>query len=238
MSFTIEHWDNESYAILLAHLKEISDKKYRDFHSRLVPNKENILGVRLPQIQATAKEIVKGNWREFLSIAGDNLYEEVMLQGLVIGLVKTDIDEVIKFTTNFIPKIDNWAVCDSFCTGLKITKKNPEKMFEFICGYLSSDREYNLRFASVMLLCFYINDEYIDRVLKIYDNIHHDGYYVKMAVAWGLSVGVVKCSGVTIKYLQSQNQIDKFTYNKAIQKAIESYRVPDETKTLLRGIKQ
>ncbi len=238
MSFTIEYWNEDNYDRLLSHLKEISDEKYRDFHSGLVPNKENILGVRLPLIQSTAKEITKGNWHEFLAIAKDNLYEEVMLQGLVIGFSKADIDEVLSLATDFIPKIDNWAVCDSFCAGLKMTKKNQVKMFEFISGFLSSDKEYDLRFASVMLLDFYINDEYIDRVLKIYDRIDHDGYYVKMAVAWGISVCVVKCPEPTIKYLQSKNQLDKFTYNKAIQKAIESFRVNNDTKALLKSMKR
>lgn len=236
--FTLDKWDEENYKLLISHLNEIADKKYRKFHSGLVPNKENILGVRLPQLKAIAKEIAKGNYKEYLDVCGDTLYEEVMLQGLVIGFAKADIDEVLDLVNDFVPKIDNWAVCDSFCSGLKITKKNLEKMFDFIYSYLSSDREYDLRFACVMLLDFYINDEYIDRVIKIYDNIKHDGYYVKMAVAWGLSVCIVKCSEATIKYLQSDTELDKFTYNKAIQKAIESFRVPTETKEFLRSLKK
>ncbi|MEG0692377.1 MAG: DNA alkylation repair protein, partial [Oscillospiraceae bacterium] len=179
MSFIIEHWDEQNYKRLLSHLKGSSNEKYCKFHSGLVPNKENILGVSQPIMQGIAKEIVKGNWREFLAISKDTLYEEVMLQGLVIGFAKTDIDEILELVTGFIPKIDNWAVCDSFCTGLKITKKNPEKMFEFISRYFNSNNEFDLRFAAVMLLDFYINEEYIERVLNIYDSIHHDGYYVK-----------------------------------------------------------
>ena len=238
MNFNLEHFDHLTYHTLLEHIHEMSDEKYKKFQSGLIPNKENIIGVRLPLLKSVAKEISKGNWQEFLEVASDEFYEEVMIQALVIGFAHMEIEQRLKEIALFVPKIDNWAICDSFCANLKTTNTHKAELFEFIKTYLSSDKEYELRFVAVMLLDFYIEEAYIGQVLTLYDNMKHEGYYLKMAVAWGLSICIVKFPKDTIYYLQSNNQLDKFTFNKAIQKAIESYRVADETKSFLRSMKR
>lgn len=217
-------------------LEDLAEEKYRIFTSSLTPGKDNILGVRIPILRKLATELSKGNWREYLKEAKDDSMEEVMLQGMVIGKCKADIEEVLQLTEGYIPKIDCWSVCDSFCCGLKITKKNEKRVWEFIEPYLRSDKEYEIRFGVVMML-HYLTPEYAPLAFEHFDRIKHEGYYVKMAVAWVLSMYYVNLPELTMEYLK-HNDLDDFTYNKALQKITESLRVDQEMKVLIRSMKR
>lgn len=234
---TSENGDKTLENTIREHLFQLADEKYREFQKRLCPGKDNILGVRLPLLRNLAKQIAKSDWKVYMKEAKDEYYEEVMLQGLVIGYVKADIEEILNLAMDFIPKIDNWAVCDSFCTGLKFTKKNKERVLKYIKSYLSAEKEFEVRFGVVMLLEFYIEDSYIDKVLLLLDEVKHEGYYVKMAVAWAISICYIKFPEKTMKYLKN-NSLDDFTYNKALQKITESLRVDREIKILIRSMKR
>ena len=96
-------------------LFELSDDKFKTFHSRLCPNTDNIIGVRLPLLRQLAKEIAKGDWRNFLSNSKEEYYEEILINGLVIAYAKCDVEERLNYIESFVPKIDDWAICDSFC---------------------------------------------------------------------------------------------------------------------------
>ena len=218
-------------------LFEMQDLKYKEFHSGLCPNTDNIIGVRTPKLREFSKEIAKGDIDIYLENAKDDYYEEILLQGMVIGLIKNDFEKVCYYLKNFIPKIYNWAVCDMTVAGLKITKKHMKEMLEFLKPYLKSKEEFELRFAIVMLLDFYITDDYIDMVLKEMDKIKHEGYYVKMAVAWTISVAFIKYPEKTMKLLK-ENKLDDFTYNKSLQKIIESYRIEEKTKEKIKSMKR
>lgn len=219
-------------------LIELSEEKYRKFSSSLIPNIDNVLGVRLPVLRKLAKEIYKSdNWQDFLNQKQSDYMEEVMLQGMIIGLVKDEPQNILNYIKDFVPKINNWAVCDSFCTGLKFTNTNKALVWDFLQMYFQSDKEYELRFGIVMLLSYFIEDFYIDKVLKILDKVNHEGYYVKMAVAWAVSICYIKFSEKTQKYLHVSN-LDNWTYNKSIQKIIESYRIDKQTKELLKKMKR
>lgn len=216
---------------------ELRDDEYQKFHSNLLPGIDHIIGVRLPNLRQLAKELAKGNWQGYLKEAQDDYYEEIMLQGLVISYAKGDFDEILPYIKDFVPKINNWAVCDCYANSLKITNKHMERVWEFLQPYLHSQEEYELRFGIVMLLSFYIKDDYIDRVLLLCDNAKHEGYYVKMAVAWTISICFIKYPEKTMAYLMN-NTLDTFTYNKALQKITESFRVAKPTKDLIRAMKR
>ena len=215
----------------------MQDLKYKEFHGSLCPDMDNIIGVRIPKLREYAKELYKSNKLEDIKI-GDKYYEELVIQGMLIGFqTKAPIEEVIKQVKEFVPKINSWAVCDTFCAGLKITKKYQTEMFKIIKEYLKSKQEYEVRFAIVMLLDYYINDQYIDQVLQILNNIKLDKYYVQMANAWAISICLIRYYNKTLEFLKT-TKIDDFTYNKGIQKAIESYRITKEQKDYLRTLKR
>lgn len=221
---------------ILKEIYNLADEKYKEFHGTLCKT-NNIIGVRIPKLRDLAKQIVKEDYENYLKNAKDNYYEEIMLQGIVIGLSKMDFDKTCKYLTKFIPKIDNWAVCDVTVSGLKITKKHQKEMLEFLKPYLKSNKEFEIRFGIVMLLDYYINEEYIDYVLDILNKTKHDGYYVKMAIAWAISISYIKFPDKTMKLLE-KNDLDNFTYNKALQKIIESYRVDENTKKQIKKMKR
>lgn len=216
---------------------ELADLKYKEFHGGLCPNTDNIVGVRVPVLRNYAKELAKGDFRSYLCNAKNDYYEEVMLQGMVIGVAKMDLEERLNYIREFVPNINNWAICDVFCAGLKFVNKNKETVWKFLQDYKNSTKEFELRFFIVMMLDFYITDEYINEVIKIMDSINHEGYYVKMAIAWTLSVAYVKYPEITMKYLRN-NTLDDFTFNKALQKIVESYRVSNEDKEIIRSMKK
>lgn len=217
-------------------LFNLIDEKYKKFHSKLCPNIDNILGVRLPLLRKISKNLSKDNWNEYLENPYSDYYEEIMIEGLTIGYIKTDNESRFNYIKNFIPKINNWGICDSFCNNLKFTKKNMKEVWEFIRPYSLSSKEFDIRFAVVMMLNFYIVDDYIDEVLHILNNISHEGYYVKTAVAWAISFAYIHYPNKTLKFLENNN-LDKFTYNKALQKIIESNRVSKSDKDLMRTMK-
>lgn len=218
-------------------LINLSDEKYKQFTTNLSPGVENILGVRLPLLRNIAKDLSKNNYKNYLDNNDFKYYEEIMIQGLVIGYLKIDNENRFNYIKNFIPKINSWGVCDSFCSNLKFTKKNLSEVWDFILPYTLSEHEFEIRFAVVMMLNFYILEDYIDDVLNVLNNIQHDGYYVKMAVAWAISYAYIKFPEKTLELLKNNN-LDKFTYNKSIQKIIESNRVPKEDKDFLRSMKK
>ena len=218
-------------------LLELADEEYQQFSSALIPNISHVLGVRLPELRKMAKKIAREDWKAYIQQAESEYFEEIMLQGMVIGYVKTDIDEILRYVADFVPKIDNWSVCDSFCTGLKFTKTNMEKVWDFLQPYLVSTEEYEIRFGVVMLLDFYLEEAYLTQVLLLLDDIKHEGYYAKMAVAWAISICYVKFPAPVMTYLKD-NSLDDFTFNKALQKITESYRVDQETKKGIRSMKR
>ena len=218
-------------------LFESQDLKFKEFNSSLCPNVDKIIGVRTPKLKEIAKQIAKENYEEFLQNAQDEYYEELVLQGLVIGYAKISIEDTFKYLEEFVPKINSWAVCDVTCANLKITKKYMEEMWNFLEKYINSKKEYEIRFALVMYLDYFLTDEYIDDILRKIDKITNKEYYVQMAIAWLVSIAYIKQKEKTEVFLQN-NKLDKFTQNKSIQKICESYRVSNEDKEKVRKYKK
>ncbi len=214
-----------------------AEKDYKKFSASLIPNIDNVLGVRIPALRKIAKEIYAETGTDYLACSNTEYMEEVMVQGMIIGLIKDKPEKILEHVENFIPKINNWAVCDIFCGGLKFTNKNKERVWEFIQKYLNSEKEYDKRFGLVMILGYFTDDEYIDKVLNILDNFSHEGYYARMGAAWALSICYVKQPEKTFEYLK-KSKLDKWTFNKGIQKICESLRVGKNTKEILKSLKR
>ena len=225
---------------IVERLINLKDEKYKEFNLKLCPdtNKE-MLGIRIPILRKLAKEIIKENidWEDFVNNKSPKYFEEVILQGLIIAYSKKDFKEKLKYIKNHVPKIDSWAINDTFVPTLKIKKENLEEYWNFILPYTKSTKEFEIRFAVISMLDYFIIDEYVDEVLKQLNNISHEGYYVKMGVAWTLAEIGIKYNEKALKFLKGNNNLDKFTYNKTLQKMIESYRINDIQKIELRKMK-
>lgn len=219
------------------YLEEHAESKFQEFTSGLIPGTDPIIGVRVPVIRELAKKIAKEDWRSYLVNARDDTYEEIALQGFVIGYAKADIDEILSYAKAFIPKIHDWSVNDGFCSTFKIARKHREKVWEFLMQYRDSANEFEQRVVAVMLMAHFLEEEYIDRVLAVWDALKHEGYYCRMGVAWGVATAYAKFPKETHAFLLD-NHLDDFTYNKSIQKMLESYRISPEDKAVLRGMKR
>ena len=214
-----------------------AEKDYKEFSASLIPNINNVLGVRIPTLRKLAKDLYNEHGENCFEPCETEFMEELMVQGMIIGFLKNEPEEILKYVRAFVPKIDNWAVCDIFCGGLKFTKKNKELVWKFLQPYLKSDKEYEVRFGLVMLLSHFIDEDYIDKILQILDEFNHEEYYARMAAAWLLSICYVKFPEKTHEYLK-RSKLDKWTYNKGIQKTCESFRVDKDTKNVLKSLKR
>lgn len=217
---------------LIERLFELRDVKYRDFHSGLCPGTANIIGVRIPMQRKLAQEIARGDFRKFLAEAQNEYYEETMIEGLVIAKAKLDLAERLELLRGFVPKIDNWAVCDSVCASFKFREEDLPKVWDFILQYQSSTAEFELRLMLIMMLDYFLREEYVEQILAIVNNIKSELYYVKMAQAWLIAELFVKTREQTLKLLK-HNNLAPWVQNKAIQKIRESYRVTPDDKQLL-----
>lgn len=221
-------------------LERLADKEYKEFHSALLPtvDRDRIIGVRLPQLHAIAARIKRASPKGSLPELpqGDTL-EETLVRGFVVAGADMPLEEHLKAVAGFVPEIDCWSVCDSFVTSLKFVKKDRERVWKFIQPYFESDRTYDIRFAVVMSLAYFKDGEYAPRVFEKFDKIENDDYYVKMAVAWAVSVFFVNAREETQRYLEN-NRLDDFTFNKSLQKIIESYRVTPQEKAEIRAMKR
>lgn len=220
-------------------LESMAEAKYKEFSQALIPGCRPILGVRIPALRAFARELAKDDWRTYLDNAVDDTFEEVNLQGFVIGYAKSYYETLLPYIKNYVAKINDWSLCDGFCATLKITKKYKSEFKELLKEYAYKDTEFDQRFVAIMLMNYYLEDEDIDETLAMLDALKHDSYYRKMGVAWAVATAMAKQREKTLEYMQpGNNTLDEWTYNKSIQKMIESYRISDEDKVMLRAMKR
>ena len=212
-------------------LIEMADEKYREFHSKLVPDTDNILGIRSPLLRNYARKLAKEP--DVLESENDFYYEEIILRGMIIGYMKTDVETRLKYIREFIPKIDNWAVCDSFCSTLKFANKNHSRVWEFLQLYVNSENEFEQRFCAVMLLMYFVNSDYADDTLELLGRINTDKYYSSMAVSWALAECFIKFPEKTEPFLYG-NVFDGQTLKRTVRKICDSYRVDKMLKTKLK----
>lgn len=218
-------------------LLNLSTDKYKAFQCKLVPNVSNIMGVSIPKIRKYCKCLTDEEKIYYINDYEYEYLEEVILMGLIICDLKLNINETLKYTEKYIKLIDNWCSCDVFCSSFHIAGQNKDIVFSFLEKYLNSDNEFYIRFGLVMLINYFICDEYIDDIFEIIDNIKCKKYYDKMALAWLISMVYIKYKNRTITYLKKCN-LDKFTYNKSIQKIVESNVVSKEEKEFIRLLKK
>ena len=223
----------DDFVLFLKSLSKNESVEYLERHVKILNTKQNVYALSMVNIRLIAKSIAKGNYLNFLNIAKDDSYEEVTIQGLVIAYLK-DLKTQTKLLNNWVCKIDNWSSCDTVVSTMKSLKASPEKAkyFEHYKKMCFDKREFVARFGIVCIMVNYLEPAYINEILNICANVHHDGYYVKMAVAWLISFAFMKFKDKTYTLLSKQC-LDKFTQNKAISKCRDSYQVSAQDKANL-----
>ena len=254
----------ESREKMRKYLESLGEPFYLQFASSLIPELpvERFLGIRLPLLRKVARRIAADRWEEWLPRAGEDSFEEVMLQGMVIGYGLDNMErraggarrlrgqeehgreerrqeellgEARRLIRWFLPKIDNWSVCDSFCSTLKIAGRHRAQLWPFVLDCLRSGEEYTVRFGAVLLLDYYVDRAYLGEALAELERVDHDSYYVKMAVAWALSMFYLEFPKETGAFF-ADCRLDDFTYHKALQKICESRRADREMKERVRAM--
>lgn len=229
-------WNKNTYKEFIKYLNTLNDEKYKEFNSTIVnTSKYEMIGIRLPIIRRIVKDISKTNIIDYLSIEKGNYYEEILIEGLVISILK-DEKTFYKYFKNYIDKIDNWAICDTFASSIKIVEKYPDKYFNECIKLINTNIEYKVRLGLVIILNHFINENNISKILEIIDNIKTDKYYINMARAWLLAEIYIKHKDKVIDYIKNNN-LDKFTQNKTISKINDSYRISKEEKEELKKYK-
>lgn len=221
-------------------LRALRERANKPFTQGLHPGIENILGLRVPDVRALAKEIAHGQWEEYLVRPGDFYMEERMLHGMVLGQIKIDnAEEYLKLVDRFVSQINSWSVCDtfSFAGGRKFVEKHRELVFGHLQHFLRSPNEYEVRFGVVMLMQYFITPDNTDWFMDLMESVTHSGYYVRMAVAWAISVAYVKSPDRVYTRLTT-SPLDDWTFNKSLSKITESYRVTPDDKTRIRALRR
>ena len=218
-------------------LFSLQDKEYMKFLSKLTPNvpEDTIIGVRIPEIRKIAKKLVRNNeYEDFLKELPHKYYDENLLHGAIISENK-DFENCIELLENFLPFIDNWAVCDTISP--KIFKKHKKELIEKIKEWSQSDKTYTCRFGVEMLMTHFLDEDFKKEYLEMIANIYSEEYYVKMAVAWFFATALAKQWDYAVIYLEN-NRLDVWVHNKTIQKARESLRILENKKGYLKGLKR
>lgn len=224
-------------------IKEINEALFElagpniKYYSNVIPNSKPLLGVKVPELRKLAKKIAKDNYRDFLQNNPMDTYELEMLQAFVIGYARDDISVLLKYFRNMVPYIHDWAVNDALCQTFSIARRYPEETYNMLMEYKDSDSEFEVRVVAVTLMSHFLNDSYIDRVIETMDVLKADDYYAKMGIAWAVATIMAKYSEKCFAYMKNCH-LDDWTYNKSIQKMIESYRVSDADKIILRKMKR
>lgn len=217
-------------------LLSVKDDKYKEFQTKLVPNIEpdTIIGVRTPQMRDVAKKVFASDRKDtFLQQLPHKYYEENLVHFFVISMIK-DFDECIAEVERFLPYVDCWPVSDQ--ASPKSFKKNHSKLIKYIKKWIASDHVYTARFGMRMLMNEFLGDDFKEEYLELVASKKGDDYYLKMMVAWYFATALAKRYDESVKYIE-ERRLDEWIHRKAIQKAVESFRVTDEHKEYLKSFR-
>jgi len=216
----------------------IGNEDYAEFNKRTVNTNKIVLGVRMPDLRRLAKKLAQNvdqdEIEKLLFKIDTTVYEQVLLCGLIISYARLADAQKISLTKKYLNLADSWAEIDAFVQ--KRTLENRQIWWDFASSCLKSKQEFVVRYGVVELMTNFSNQQDIDATLAKMRTVKHQGYYVKMAIAWLYATAAVDFFDLVLAEIKS-NQIDEWTKQKALQKMIESYRISDEQKEIIRKLK-
>ena len=216
------------YNDLIQTLIDNSDKQFDEFNNKIINSGVATIGCKIPFLRKIAKNL---SMAEVESFPAHQYFEVDLLRGVVVSTSKLPFAEKSAHLLHFANIIENWAVCD--CSTVKVPKNERQLYFDFFANLLPSQQPFVCRYGVVNLMSNYLDDEHIDKVFSLLAAITQWGhYYVDMGVAWLIATAMAKCRDKTVEYMEGEgrNVFNKFTYNKALQKMRESFRVSPEDK--------
>lgn len=214
----------------IMNIKEIREKLNRI--------KRTTFGISIPEVRKLARQIAKKDYQKFIENNPNDSFELKILHAFLIGYINADIKEILQYFEDFIPYVDDWAVNDSFCQNFTIARKYQDHVWNLLMKYKTSKKEFESRVVSVVLLSHFINDNYVEKVIKVLDELNTDDYYSQMGVAWAIATVMAKYPDKCLEYLQSCDcNLDKITYNKSLQKIRESLRISTEIKEITKHLR-
>ena len=223
---------------LVSVLLPLAERKYRDFHLRLVPEltQADMLGVRMPALRKIGKALAQGAEEQIIlrDDSPDRYYEETIVRGIVIGSAKMPLAERLTHIEAFVPRIGNWAVCDGFISSLQFKTGDMQTVRTFLQPYLTSTAEFPARFGAVMLLRFFVREDCLADTLSALTAIPAAAYNARMGIAWALAECLVKYPVQTLAQLE-RCDLDTWTHRKTLQKSLESRRLPEAYRAKLKA---
>ena len=214
-------------------LLSMAEPEYGEFSAKLMPtvNRDTVIGIRVPFLRKYAKSLT--DYGDFLADLPHKYFEENNLHGFLLEREK-DFDRCIEKLDVFLPYVDNWATCDSMKP--RVLKDRPEQLLPHILRWLKSHQVYTVRYAINLLMSYYLDEDFQESYLQLVADIQSEEYYINMMRAWYFATALAKQYDATVPYIENA-VLDKWTHNKAIQKAVESYRITKEQKEYLKTLK-
>lgn len=217
-------------------LFKMQDLEYKKFHSKLMPtvDEQKIIGIRIPMLRKFAKEFAKSCDAEgFIAELPHTYYEENNLHAFVLEKIR-DFETAVKLTEEFLPYIDNWATCDMFMP--LVFKNNKDKILPYALNWIKSNNIYTIRYGVGILMKLFLDENFKEDYMKVVSDVASEEYYVNMMIAWYFATALAKQYKSAVEYIE-QKRLPVWVHNKTIQKAVESYRIPNETKEYLKTLK-
>ena len=217
-------------------LFSLREEKYAAFQARLIPNvaPERVIGVRTPALRKLAKTLRgSGQAEEFLKALPHEFFEENNLHAFLLCEMK-DFEACVQAVEDFLPYVDNWATCDQMSPG--VFRKNKQALLPHIRRWIASEQCYTRRFGIGMLMSHFLDEDFREEYLSLVSDIRSEEYYVNMMIAWYFATALAKQYEAALPYLENR-RLAPWVHNKAIQKAVESFRVSDGHKAYLRTLK-
>lgn len=226
----------ENYEEARLRLAELAEDEYREFSAKITMTERPFLGVRIPLVRELARAVPREKIPEFLKVEPVS-FEEVLLRGFLI--CRLPYEEMLCYFDSQVDYIGDWSSCDVFCSGLKVVKKHKAEFLDLkILGLLGDEREFAVRVGLVLLKCYYVEFDYL---AVIFDSVERlvgrEEYYIRMAIAWLVAECFIKYPEETLAYMRV-SRLPRWTYNKAVSKICDSYRVDKEMKGVVRGMRK
>ena len=214
----------------------LQDKEYAKLQHKIIPTapEDAVIGVRTPALRKYAKTLVKrDDISNFLSDLPHRYFDENQLHAFILSEMK-DYSRCMDEICKFLPYVDNWATCDQMSP--KVFKKHLQELLEHIKEWITSDETYTIRFGVGMLMEHFLDEDFDIKYPKMVAKLRSEEYYVNMMIAWYFATALAKQYDSILPFIEGK-KLDKWTHNKAIQKSVESYRITDEQKVYLKGLK-